>query len=65
MKPATAIVRAARRLAGRDVPAADDNQPGRNGSDLASCQGIAAEPLTDPDISRRANNYLRRKEGEL
>jgi len=64
VKPLTALVRGARRIAGRQVPAADDNTRGSNTSDLAACHSIARQPLTNPDISRRANQYLRRKEGE-
>lgn len=56
-----AIVRAARKLAGRNVPPAGDNQPGRDRDALATCRGIAD---TDPHITRQINHYLRRK-GEL
>lgn len=61
MNRLTALVRAARRLAHRSVPASRDNQPGTDTSALWTCRRIARQPLTDPDISRRANQYLRRK----
>ncbi|MFJ3812233.1 hypothetical protein ACIPWE_38460 [Streptomyces sp. NPDC090073] len=46
------------------LPAAPDNQRGTDTGALDTCRQIARQPLVDPDISRRTNDYLRRKEGE-
>lgn len=43
----------------RHVPAAPDNQSGSNTSDLWTCRRILSLPVGDPDINRRAINYLR------
>lgn len=47
------------RQALRRTPAADDNQAGTNATDLWTCRRIEAEPLADPDASRRLITYLR------
>lgn len=55
--------RCARFLGQHDMPAAPDNQPGTDADDLWTCRRIAAEPLADPDHTRRLINY-RRDTGE-
>lgn len=60
----TAIIRAARRLTGRHVPAAPDNQQSHDVLALITCRYILREPLRDPHDARLANDYLRRKEGD-
>lgn len=64
MNELTAIVRALRWIARRTVPAAHDNRIGRDIDALRECRYIAREPLTNPEASRDADDYLRRKEGE-
>jgi hypothetical protein len=49
---------------GRHVPAAPDNRPGIDSEALITCRRISRQPLTDPEIARRAHHYLRRKEGD-
>lgn len=50
--------RAARRAL-RRTPAADDNQRGTDADLFWECRRISAEPLADPDHTRRLINYLR------
>ncbi|WP_432027411.1 hypothetical protein [Streptomyces sp. 1222.5] len=45
----------------RRLPAAPDNQAGIDLAALNTCAEIARQPLIDPDISRRTNDYLRKK----
>jgi hypothetical protein len=45
----------------RHLPAAPDNQPGRDTDALWTCRRISALPVTDPDISRTAIRYLRNR----
>lgn len=52
--------RCARFLGATDrIHAAPDNQAGTNTDDLWTCRRIGAEPLADPDQTRRLINYLR------
>lgn len=43
----------------RRKPAAPDNVPPQDTAALWICRRIAALPLTDPDVARPANAYLR------
>jgi hypothetical protein len=43
----------------RHTPAAPDNTAGGDNELLATCRRIDAEPLADPDATRRLINYLR------
>lgn len=43
----------------RHLPAAPDNVPPTDTDDLWTCRRILAEPLADPDATRRLINYLR------
>ena len=53
-----AIVRTVRRLVGRWIPAAADNQRGNDVESLIACRRIGRLPVADPDDARRANDYL-------
>lgn len=53
----TALVRAARWLTRRRVPAAHDNHQGTDTDALWACRRIARQLLIDPNIARPANNY--------
>ena len=64
MRPLTALVRAARKITRRHVPAAWDNSPGRDIAALRNCRSIDRLPLGDTESSARATDYLRHKEGD-
>ncbi|MFD5798656.1 hypothetical protein ACFWIO_35020 [Streptomyces diastatochromogenes] len=50
--------------AGRRLPAAPDNRQGTDSEALWTCRHILRQPLIDPDIARRTNQYLRQKGDE-
>lgn len=58
------IGRLRERRALRRTPAAPDNVPPADDDLLITCRRIDRQPIADPDISRRAINYLRDQAGE-
>lgn len=58
----TLVHHAETRRARRRTPAAPDNQPGTDIDALIVCRRIDRQPLADPQLSRRADQYLRNQQ---